>query len=61
MQAAVDASALMMAKDAQAADATQLTANASNYFNATTPSGNLQRQFFLRIKRLFRELPRHRA
>ena len=45
MQAALDASALMMAKAAQVADDTQLAANASNYFNANFQSsevGNLQ-------------------
>ena len=34
MQSALDASALLMAKDAKNADASQLAANASNYFNA---------------------------
>ena len=34
MQAAVDASALMMAKDAKVADGTQLAANARSYFDA---------------------------
>jgi hypothetical protein len=45
MQAALDATALMMAKDAKVADATQLTASASDYFNANFHSsevGNLQ-------------------
>ena len=45
MQAALDASALMMAKDAQVADATQLAANARNYFNANFQNsevGNLE-------------------
>jgi Flp pilus assembly protein TadG len=45
MQAAVDASALMMAKEARVADASQLAANANNYFNANFKSsevGNLQ-------------------
>ena len=34
MQAAIDASALMMAKDAKVADGTQLAANARSYFDA---------------------------
>jgi hypothetical protein len=45
MQAALDATALMMAKDAKVADATQLAANASDYFNANFHSsevGNVQ-------------------
>lgn len=45
MQAALDASALMMAKAAQVADDTQLAANASSYFNANfhgSEVGNLQ-------------------
>jgi hypothetical protein len=45
MQAAVDATALMMAKDAAVADPTQLSAKARNYFNANFQNsefGNLQ-------------------
>ena len=45
MQAALDATALLMAKDAKVADATQLTTNATNYFNANFQSsevGNVQ-------------------
>jgi hypothetical protein len=44
MQAAVDASALMMAKDAKVADGTQLAANARSYFDAnfqSTEVGNI--------------------
>ena len=45
MQAAVDAAALMMAKDAKVVDATQLAANATAYFNANFQNsevGNLE-------------------
>jgi Flp pilus assembly protein TadG len=45
MQAALDATALLMAKDAKVADATQLATNASDYFNANFQSsevGNVQ-------------------
>src|SRR4029078_2539550 len=45
MQAAVEAAALMIAKDAKVVDATQLAANATNYFNANfrnSEVGNLE-------------------
>jgi hypothetical protein len=45
MQAALDASALMMAKDAKVADVTQLATNARNYFDANfqnTEVGNIE-------------------
>ncbi len=44
MQAALDASVLMMAKDAKVADGTQLNANARDYFNSNfqnTEVGNI--------------------
>jgi hypothetical protein len=42
MQAALDASALLMAKDAKNADDAQLTANAGNYFNASFQNAEVQ-------------------
>jgi len=42
MQGALDAAALMMAKDAKNVDAAQLTANATTYFNANFQNSEVQ-------------------
>ena len=42
MQAALDAAALMMAKDAKNVDTAQLTANATTYFNANFQNSEVQ-------------------
>ena len=65
MQAAVDASALMMAKDAKVADAAQLATNARNYFDANfqnTEVGHIRNDDYhiLDVEWLCREHVRHR-